>query len=69
MNIREAVIRAQNEGKYIYRESDMEHSPTINILPTNTIDCCLLVDDESNEVGKRWNPTANDLIAIDWEVR
>lgn len=64
MNIRDAVLLAKKEGKYIYRKSQKN----IDILPTNTLDCCLLMNVHVQEVGKRWNPNANDLIAEDWEV-
>ena len=68
MNIREAVLLAMKEGKYIYRKSEKDEGYSVNILPTNTIDCCLMLSNHTNEVGKRWNPNANDLIADDWEV-
>ena len=67
MKIDEAVSKATSEGKYIYREN--EGPLQINILPTNTFDCCILLQNQSDKVGKRWNPTANDLIATDWEIR
>jgi hypothetical protein len=69
MKIHEAVSKAMTEGKYIYRESEKDCSAHINILPTNTYDCCLLIQENSDSVGKRWNPTANDLMASDWEIR
>lgn len=66
MDIRSAIIQANAEGKYIYRKSERKFG--IRVLPTNTQDCCLLISDESDQVGKRWNPNANDLIATDWEI-
>ncbi|EHZ9207545.1 Thoeris anti-defense Tad2 family protein [Enterococcus faecalis] len=69
MKIDEAVSKAMEKGKYIYRESENDCSDHVNILPTNTYDCCLLLQENSNYVGKRWNPTANDLMASDWEIR
>lgn len=67
MRISEAILIAMKEGKYIYRVSEIETGP-LYIIPTNTIDCCIIISDSTNEVGKRWNPTANDLIADDWAV-
>lgn len=69
MKIDEAVSKAMAKGKYIYRESENYCSAHLNILPTNTYDCCLLIQDNSDSVGKRWNPTADDLMASDWEIR
>lgn len=66
MDIRSAVIQANKKGKYIYRQSEKELK--ISILPTNTEDCCLLISAENNQIGKKWNPNANDLIATDWEI-
>lgn len=70
MNIRDAVLLAQKEGRYIYRTSEIsDNGLTCDILPTNTLDCCLLIPTEDDEkFGRRWNPYANDLTAEDWEV-
>ncbi|EMW6270056.1 DUF2829 domain-containing protein [Enterococcus faecalis] len=69
MKIHEAVSKAMIEGKYIYRKSEKDCSAHINILPTNTYDCCLLIQENSDSVGKRWNPTADDLMASDWSIK
>lgn len=66
--INEAVLKATKECKYIYRQSEKNEGIEINILPTNTVDCCLLIRGDSELVGKRWNPNADDLTADDWEV-
>ncbi|EOS7924852.1 DUF2829 domain-containing protein [Enterococcus faecium] len=68
MNIKEAVELAMKEGKYIYKESEKNEGIEIDIFPTNTWDCCVLISKDSEKVGKRWNPTASDLIANDWKV-
>ena len=68
MNIKEAVELAMKEGKYIYKESEKNEGIEIDIFPTNTWDCCVLISKDSDKVGKRWNPTASDLIANDWKV-
>lgn len=69
MGIAEAVTKAMQEGKYIYRTSDVkENMKPLYVIPTNTWDCCIMILDSTDKVGKRWNPNANDLIADDWEV-
>lgn len=68
MDIKEATILAMNKGKYMYRKSEKEEGIDVNVLPTNTWDCCILISDSTDKVGKRWNPTADDLMADDWEV-
>lgn len=68
MNIKDAVTIALKENKYIYRQSEKDEGIQVNILPTNTFDCCLLTTDDNEFAGKRWNPNANDLIADDWEI-
>lgn len=52
MKIDEAVSKAMKKGKYIYRESENDCSAHVNILPTNTYDCCLLLQENSNSVAK-----------------
>ena len=68
MNISEATKKAIKKGKYIYRKTEKEEGLDVHVLPTNTLDCCILISDSTEEVGKRWSPTANDLMADDWEV-
>ncbi len=41
------------------------------IKPTDTTECCILLVVKNGRVknkGPRWNPTAKDLMADDWEV-
>lgn len=68
MNIQEAVTKAILNSKSIYRQSEKNEGIEVNILPTNTLECCLLITSDNEFVGKRWNPNANDLIADDWKV-
>lgn len=68
MDIKSAVILVTKEGKYIYRQSEMDEGIEIDILPTNTLDCCLMISKDVKKIGKQWNPNLNDLIATDWEV-
>lgn len=72
MHLRRAVKMAIKEGKEIYRESARkECSDTYaTIKPTSTYDACILtVHREGKKKSCRnWNPTADDLLANDWEV-
>ena len=74
VNICEAVKVAMEKGGYIARPYDTgwnDGAITI-IAPTNTRDCCWgaikMPDGEIRPAHKRWNPTAEDLMAEDWEV-
>lgn len=73
MNIQEAVKTALKEDALICRTSaKMENMSVLGaIKPTNTYDTCLLlvINNGKIERGSRWwNPTADDLMADDWEV-
>ena len=66
MNIYEAVLESMRTKSPILRAED----PTILIYPTDTWDCCLIMDmTHPEDVGKRWNPRASDLTAMDWKVQ
>lgn len=72
MNILTAIKKAIDEDSFIARTSlDFGEGRTL-IKPTNSSDCCIVVFRRDN-VKKRqqikcWNPTADDLLAEDWEV-
>lgn len=73
MNIQEAVKNALEGNMTIYRESAKGECEDIYavIKPTNTYDTCLLVVktiEGDKKSCRSWNPTADDLIADDWEV-
>ncbi len=75
MLIHEAIKEAMSQGKAITRRKEGESLwRTTAILPTVTNDCCIIVelDEEiAKDYGRfcrRWNPTAEDLMANDWEV-
>ena len=68
MKISEAVERALEEKKPITRASYLEEIG-FKIFPTNSSDCCYLIPkDEKQQPARCWNPTADDLLADDWEV-
>lgn len=68
MSIQEAVKIAIEQRKYIRRKTCF-YGRTL-IQPTNTYDCCMIfVQGDRRETQSRfWNPTADDLMADDWEV-
>lgn len=65
MNIREAVIEAKPNEYGIYREA---WGDIICIYPTDTVDCCIIVSKRFRP-GPRWNPSQEDLLADDWNVK
>lgn len=71
MYIQEAVKEALKTKGCIARtslRSGMLQSNT-QIIPTNTYDCCIILGKgKENRQSRYWNPTADDLIAADWEV-
>ena len=71
MGIKEAVTQAMRLRGVIYRPQNTDGGKIINaIRPTNSYDCCqALCSDLNGHRGSiRWNPTADDLMANDWEV-
>lgn len=79
MNIGEATQKAIEEKGVIYRRScfkAVDGSYAV-IKPTNSYECCQIINyvrylgqDKRVEIRHRnWNPTADDLMADDWEVR
>lgn len=68
MYIHKAVKEALKNDGYIKRKM-MSVGDTL-IKPTNSSDCCyIIIQGRSGHRSSRcWNPTADDLIADDWEV-
>lgn len=63
MFIQEAVKKATEKGKLIYRTP----YPFWKMEPTNSSDC-VVIHADGKEPGRCWNPQADDLMANDWEV-
>lgn len=63
MNIKEATRIAMETNNFIARKSKQ-----LLVKPTNDWECCLLIHPTKEEYAPRWNPKAEDLMAIDWEV-
>lgn len=67
MKINEAVEKALKDKKPITRTSLKGFG--FKIFPTDSSDCCYIIHkDEKKQPTRCWNPTANDLLADDWEV-
>ncbi|WP_336878132.1 Thoeris anti-defense Tad2 family protein [Staphylococcus nepalensis] len=69
MNIQEATKLAMAQGTAIKRESDPGKN---GILPTNLSSYqCMVVHDvyqKDQKAYARWQPSADDLLANDWEL-
>lgn len=74
MYIQEAVKQAIEKRKYIERIKfgNQTASHVLKINPTNSSCACMVYtfDRKGKEVHhcKNWNPTAEDLMADDWEL-
>ena len=72
MNILTAIKKAIDEDSFIARTSlDFGEGRTL-IKPTDSSDCCIVFfrrdSAKKRQQIKCWNPTADDLLAEDWEV-
>jgi hypothetical protein len=69
MNIQEATKLAMENGTAIRRVSEPEET---GILPTNlsTYQCMVVRDvfRKGQKAYARWQPSADDLLANDWEL-
>ena len=69
MNIQEAARLSHETGRGIYRK--YQQNCPVRILPTNTIERCILFCDPPDENGGLhgcWWPNLDDLLADDWLV-
>jgi hypothetical protein len=65
VKISEAVEKALKEDKGITRKSLQKYG--FEIHPTNSGECCYVVT-KNQQPSRCWNPTADDLMADDWEL-
>lgn len=67
MNIREAALAANRQGKGMARRSwPQGHS---RVMATNTSACIIGIPDKrSTPIRREWRPRLNDLIATDWYI-
>ncbi len=70
MNLKEAIEKAMKENGFIRRKNLIFGKGGTLIKPTNTCDCCLFfIEGEGYHRIRYWCPTAEDLLADDWEVK
>ncbi len=72
MFIHEAVLARSATKPFIRRRAwgyltDRPESAVVKIQPTNTPDCCIIMSAIRKEPCRGWQPTAEDLVADDWE--
>lgn len=72
-HIHEAVEKAIKENGRIIRSSARRPESDLYsaITPTDSYDTCLITvlhNGKSRRTAGRWNPTADDLMADDWNV-
>lgn len=67
MLISEAVEKAKRENKYITRQK-LGWVNCVKIKPTDTSDCCIVMQIEKKSSCRGWQPYAEDLVANDWMV-
>ncbi|MBR9213386.1 DUF2829 domain-containing protein [Staphylococcus aureus] len=69
MNIQEATKLAMEKGISIRREKDWKESHRTKILPTNdSFLQCIISNSDGTNLIRYWQPSADDLMANDWEV-
>lgn len=73
MFINQAIALARKSNKCITREAWEPvkracYSAGIQILPTDTPDCCVIYSEACKTIARAWNPRAEDLLADDWLV-
>ena len=67
MNINEAVKDALEKKGFIRRHDYFCREELIK--PTNQNECCIFIFKEKyRQQSRLWHPTADDLMADDWEV-
>lgn len=73
MNIKEATEKAMKEGGIICRKSVRKayDDRFAAVMPTNSYEACKLImhrEGKPATSSRCWNPTADDLMADDWEI-
>ena len=74
MRIDEAVKKAMKTKGCIYREEVVKKfSENYAVIqPTNSYEACILIifkNGKAERSSRCWNPTADDLMAEDWNVK
>lgn len=73
MYIHEAISKISYKTPFITRKSwqritDRPCPASVKIQPSNSPDCCIVFSVSMQRPSPRWNPTADDLTASDWEL-
>lgn len=69
MKINEALINSMDDGKVVYRKSEFDNDLSEGkLVHTSDFKCYLIVPNHKS-LGKFWSPTAEDLMANDWQVK
>lgn len=72
MRIHEAINDTTREKPCIRRKAweypTAKPEVAVKILPTNSPDCCVVLGVANKNPRKGWQPTAEDLVAEDWET-
>lgn len=73
MYIHEAIKARTVEAPYITRRKWRDEfsdwrAADIKLQPTNSPDCCIVESKVNRSPCRGWQPTAEDLLADDWEV-
>ncbi len=73
MNIRDAILARTEDKPFITRESwvdQMAGAVAIHkvpkILPTTSVDCCVITSFSPRQPCRGWQPTMEDLTGEDW---
>lgn len=71
MDIRTAVLTRTADKPFITRQSWVEEMggychQVAKIMPTNSVDCCIITAFSARTPCRGWQPTAGDLVAEDW---
>ncbi len=73
MTITEAILARTEEKPFITRQSWLDQVEgaiplhnAIKILPTDSVDCCIVTAFSTRNPCRGWQPSAGDLVATDW---
>lgn len=73
MDIRSAILDRTADKPFITRQSWVDQMAGAialhkvpKILPTDSVDCCVLTAFSERNPCRGWQPTAGDLVAEDW---
>lgn len=73
MDIRSAILARTSVKPFITRQSWVKEiegwsDNVAKIMPTNSVDCCIITSFSARNPCRGWQPTAGDLVAEDWII-